>query len=47
MLKRLKTDEFIDLINQELTFAYSITNRINDLNQSVLKLIQAVEKELD
>ena len=47
MLKRLKSEVFIDLINQELTFAYSFKSRVEDLNQMALKLEQDIEKELD
>jgi hypothetical protein len=47
MLKRLKSDEFIDLINQELTFAHSFKSRVENLNQMALKLGQDIEKELD
>jgi len=47
MLKQLKTEEFIDLTNQELTFGYSIRNRVEDLNQSALKLKQDLAVELN
>jgi len=47
MLKRLKSEEFIDLINQELTFAYSFKSRVEALNQMALKLEQDIEKELE
>jgi Family of unknown function (DUF6090) len=46
MFKRLQSEEFIDLINQELTFAYSIRNRVEDLNLRVLELTQNLEEEL-
>lgn len=46
MFKRLESEEFIDLINQELTFAYSIRNRVEDLNQRVLELTQDLKEEL-
>jgi hypothetical protein len=47
MLKQLKTEEFIGLINQELTFAYSIRNRVEDLNRIALKLKKDLEVELE
>ena len=47
MLKRLKSDKFIDLINQELAFAYLFKRRVEFLNQIALKLEQDIEKELD
>ena len=47
MLKGIKSEEFIDLINQELTFAYSFKSRVENLNQTALNLKQDIEKELD
>lgn len=47
MLNRLTTEEFIDLINQELTFAYSFNYRVEFLNQRALELKQDIEKELE
>ena len=45
-LVRFKDKEFLDLINQELTFAYSINNRIIALVKFENELITKIEKDL-
>jgi hypothetical protein len=46
-LESYKSEKFLNLINQELTFGYSIKRRINELDKLANELILKIEKEIN
>ena len=42
-----KREEFLNLVNKELTFGYSVKIRIKELNQSAKELINKLNEELN
>ncbi len=47
ILEHYKSEEFLNLINQELTFGYSIYSRVKRLDKGANELILKIEKELN
>ena len=47
ILKNYKKEEFLMLVNQELTFGYSIKFRIEKLNQLAKELVNNIEVEIE
>ncbi|WP_297100671.1 DUF6090 family protein [uncultured Draconibacterium sp.] len=45
-LQKMKSDEFLSLSNQELTFAYSLNRRMDRVNTRLIPLIDLIEAEL-
>ncbi|MDX8337887.1 hypothetical protein SLH46_01750 [Draconibacterium sp. IB214405] len=45
-LQKMKSDEFLSLANQELTFAYSLNRRMERVNTRLVPLIELIEAEL-
>lgn len=45
-LQKMKSDEFLSLSNQELTFAYSLNSRMERVNERLIPLIEEIKKEL-
>ncbi len=45
-LEHMKSDEFLSLANNELTFGYSLQSRLGNVDQALMKVMDSIKSEL-